>query len=287
MPARFPDTTFLTQPATAEPQPESDAAPSCRLLVAKPGGRAVWALGSHYILKDRGYYPGSEIEVQNTNFAAEQTEGPVAKIVVHWKEDNRFFLVQERIDGEPLEDALPKLTQDDIAHIGRQMHDYLDQLRHITSPQMQMLDGRPVIDRRLLKPLPAPTSTPYTVCTSQAELAANMALAIKDRIDDEATLDKLMARMPNAIPFTFTHSDVHEGNIMVKDENFVGLIDWELAGFYPRWWEFVNSCEVLSDSLQPSALERDALEWFRVYHAIRDGSGGEETAQMLDKYLSD
>lgn len=201
-------------------------------------------------------------------------------------EDNRFFVIQERIEGEPLEDALPKLTQDDIARIGGQVREYLAQLKKITSPQMQMLDGRPVIDRRLFRPIPDSASEACTVCNSQAELAANMARAIRHRIDDELTLAKLMARMPNALPFTFTHSDVHEGNIMVKNGNFVGLVDWELAGFYPCWWEFVNSCEIISDYLHASALERDALEWFRVYHAVRDRSGGEETAQMLDKYLN-
>ncbi|KAI0006959.1 kinase-like protein [Xylariaceae sp. FL0662B] len=279
MPARFPDKTVLTKPKSAEPQAERNAPPSCQLLVEKAGGRDIWALGSKYILKNREFYPGSEIEVANTNFAAEKTAGRVAKIVTSWRESNRFYLIQERIDGEPLEDALPNLSRADIARIGRQVGEFLLQLRTITSPTMQMLDGRPVIDRRLLKPLPGNSKAGYSVCTSDADVAANMALAIEDILDPRS-IEDLMARMPSAQPFTFSHSDVHEGNIMVKDGKFVGLIDWELAGYYPRWWEFVNSCELLSDYLPAELQDKQALEWFHLLRGFRQDQGCRNRSRM-------
>ncbi|KAI0142313.1 kinase-like protein [Hypoxylon sp. NC0597] len=275
MPARFPDKTFLTQPGAAEPQPQSNAEPSCKLLVTKPGGRSVWSLGSKYILKERGYYPGSELEVTNTNFIANKAKGRVPRIVASWREGDRFFSVQERIEGEPLEDALPKLTKEDLARIGKQVGEFIIELRSITRPQMQMMDGRPVIDRRLFKPLPGSAHASYSICTSHDQVAANLAYSIRHLVKPE-TLYTLMAKMPSAMPFTFSHSDLHEGNIMVKDGNFVGLIDWELAGFYPRWWEFVNSCELLSDYLPAELQDQDALAWFRVYHTIRESQGGNQ-----------
>lgn len=27
---------------------------------------------------------------------------------------------------------------------------------------------------------------------------------------------------------------------MVKDARIVGIIDWEMSGFYPKYWEYVN-----------------------------------------------
>jgi thiamine kinase-like enzyme len=36
----------------------------------------------------------------------------------------------------------------------------------------------------------------------------------------------------------FTHGDAHAGNIMVRGKKVVGLIDFELSGFYPEYWEY-------------------------------------------------
>ncbi|TPX11419.1 uncharacterized protein E0L32_007838 [Thyridium curvatum] len=38
----------------------------------------------------------------------------------------------------------------------------------------------------------------------------------------------------------FTHSDVAPRNIIVRDDKVVGLIDWEDAGWYPEYWEYVK-----------------------------------------------
>jgi thiamine kinase-like enzyme len=64
----------------------------------------------------------------------------------------------------------------------------------------------------------------------------------------------LARHLPEALkdqPFTFTHGDLIKQNIMVQelpgadgqtDRYFLltGLIDWELAGWYPQYWEYAN-----------------------------------------------
>jgi len=35
-----------------------------------------------------------------------------------------------------------------------------------------------------------------------------------------------------------SHGDFHAGNIMVKDGKIEAIIDWELAGYYPWWFEY-------------------------------------------------
>lgn len=39
----------------------------------------------------------------------------------------------------------------------------------------------------------------------------------------------------------FSHGDFAPRNIMVKDDRVVGLLDWEYAGWYPEYWDFVKS----------------------------------------------
>jgi thiamine kinase-like enzyme len=42
----------------------------------------------------------------------------------------------------------------------------------------------------------------------------------------------------NTHHIVFTHGDLQLRNIMVKDGNVSGIIDWELSGWYPEYWEF-------------------------------------------------
>jgi aminoglycoside phosphotransferase len=39
----------------------------------------------------------------------------------------------------------------------------------------------------------------------------------------------------------FTHGDFRPNNIMVKDGRVTAIIDWEMAGWYPDYWEFAKA----------------------------------------------
>ncbi|KAJ2976468.1 hypothetical protein NUW58_g8081 [Xylaria curta] len=39
----------------------------------------------------------------------------------------------------------------------------------------------------------------------------------------------------------FTHGDLHAGNILVRDDLTVVIIDWGTAGFYPAYWEWYKA----------------------------------------------
>ena len=38
-----------------------------------------------------------------------------------------------------------------------------------------------------------------------------------------------------------THGDFRQRNIIVKDGNVTGIVDWELCGWYPEYWEFTKA----------------------------------------------
>lgn len=39
----------------------------------------------------------------------------------------------------------------------------------------------------------------------------------------------------------FTHGDLRPANIIVKDGRVTAIIDWEMAGWYPDYWEFAKA----------------------------------------------
>jgi aminoglycoside phosphotransferase (APT) family kinase protein len=38
----------------------------------------------------------------------------------------------------------------------------------------------------------------------------------------------------------FTHGDLAPRNIIVKDGKIAALLDWEVSGWYPEYWEYVK-----------------------------------------------
>jgi thiamine kinase-like enzyme len=38
-----------------------------------------------------------------------------------------------------------------------------------------------------------------------------------------------------------THADLSPRNIIVKGDKVVGILDWEMAGFYPEYWKYVKA----------------------------------------------
>lgn len=39
----------------------------------------------------------------------------------------------------------------------------------------------------------------------------------------------------------FTHADIAPRNIMVENGRITGIIDWEEAGWYPEYWEYIKA----------------------------------------------
>ena len=64
----------------------------------------------------------------------------------------------------------------------------------------------------------------------------------------------------------FSHGDMHAHNILIQDGHVVGILDWEMAGWYPEYWEWCKAlwaenwemegwCTSLKEFLQPYDYE--------------------------------
>ena len=198
--------------------------------------RGVWSLGSQFILKERSSSPPN-FEAKNIQFLKEKTSIPVPTILKDWREDDgRYFMLTERICGEPLNVIWPTLPIDDRERIAKQTAEYLLELRELQSPRMQSLNCGPVYSTFLFL---NGYGVPHGPFSSDDELWGEMAKSL-EKVLEEAR-QRLRQRMPTAIPFTFTHGDLADVNIIVKDNNLVEILDWEASGYFPIWWEFTCS----------------------------------------------
>lgn len=48
----------------------------------------------------------------------------------------------------------------------------------------------------------------------------------------------------NTSPTCFTHGDLSSFNILVRDGKIAGLIDWEMSGWLPDYWEYTSAWHV-------------------------------------------
>lgn len=53
----------------------------------------------------------------------------------------------------------------------------------------------------------------------------------------------------SSLPLVLNHLDLSPNNIVVDNSSRIWLIDWELAGFYPQWFEHTAMCHADWDIL--------------------------------------
>lgn len=237
----------------------------------------VWSLGSKLVLKDRGVNPPT-YEVPNIQFLQNVTSIPIPAVVESWEEGNHILILMKRVPGVPLSEAWPNLSMPERETIARETAEYLLQLRKLQSDSIQGLDGRPFHANLLFMGNGNDSGLPYSPLASDEALWAGMEPGLKDTVP-EAARRRLRQRMPTATPYTFTHNDLTNVNIMVENGHLTGIIDWERSGYLPVWWEYVHT--YLGDSEEDAEWKKllrkfmpdysAALEfWLDYYFLCRD-----------------
>ncbi|KAI9871928.1 MAG: hypothetical protein M1830_002287 [Pleopsidium flavum] len=250
--------------------------------------RGAWALGSNFILKERPKGPPNH-EAINLKFLRENTTIPVPKVVKEWVDDEgSYFVLMERIKGQTLEAAWSIMSTADKERVADQTADCLLQLRRFRSARIKSPDGGPVYSGFLFL---AELHFPHGPYSSDEELWQDMAAALK-KLPEKAR-ERFRKRMPKSSPYTFTHGDLTNVNIMVEDGNLTGIIDWEAAGYFPAWWEFTAAGIGLGiEDAEWKALLRARMtdytkerQFWRDFYAIHSYPSLNERGEALLKEL--
>src|SRR5204863_8894243 len=80
----------------------------------------------------------------------------------------------------------------------------------------------------------------YTYSTRPIPLRHRILGALDDTLNKlpERARVRFRDRLPASAPYTLTHGDLASCNIIVKDGQLAGILDWETAGYFPVWWEY-------------------------------------------------
>ncbi|KAH9218061.1 kinase-like domain-containing protein, partial [Leptodontidium sp. 2 PMI_412] len=169
-------------------------------------------------------------------FIAEHTSIPVPKVYHAFTHRGKTYILMERIRGETTAKRWRLLSETSKASIFIQLKQMIEELRSIPSDSMTVsnLEGGPIQDCRL------PQSSSWgpfkSVYDFQLALRNNVTLT---RSCCYFGCTKLIEFHESVLrPLVFTHGDLSSFNILLRDDQVVGIIDWETAGCLPYYWEY-------------------------------------------------
>jgi len=174
------------------------------------------------------------------------------------------YIVMEYVKGDVLCDVWDSYTAEQKADGIGQLRGFCEQFRAIKGTFIGSVDRTACEDQLFTDELGA-----YGPYENETELNAGLIKARKN--SRETPWTEKICEMSNAVlkghRIVLAHGDFAPRNILVNGSKVVAILDWELAGFYPEYWEHAK------------AVWREAWqEWWLKDHAVD---------QIMDPYLAE
>ena len=134
-----------------------------------------------------------------------------------------------------------------------QLKDYVDQLRQIKGQFIGSVDSSPCQDAvfewdhqaKLHEYGPFDSQSAFNEGIVKAlEITVPLGGVIQDPESsayNKTWMLKQLVRSFKSHEMVLTHGDLRADNIIIRHDGAVTLIDWELAGFWPEYWEFYRA----------------------------------------------
>ncbi len=141
------------------------------------------------------------------------------------------------VEREELRHVWDKLKPQERCSIVEQLRGHMEQLRSIKGSFIRSIDGSYCEDQVFTDDLGA--YGPYEDQKSFHEGIIKALRTSRDGPDTEMVADFIRALPQHSI--VLTPSDFTPRNILVDQGKIVAILDWEMAGYYPEYWEYVKA----------------------------------------------
>lgn len=169
-------------------------------------------------------------EAEMMIYIKENTNIPVPKVFDYGKnEQNNYYILMEYIEGDILENVFETLNNDEKENIINQLKGYIYEMRKKTFLNICSINNNPCHELSVSNELFGPFR----------EIEEFNNYRINKLIMDDEDIKKYINTNKNIkTKFILTHNDLGPYNIIVKDNNIAAILDWELSGYYPEYWEY-------------------------------------------------
>ncbi|KZT07664.1 kinase-like protein [Laetiporus sulphureus 93-53] len=182
------------------------------------------------------------------DFVSSHTSVPIPAIRDAWSDaTGTYYILMQRVHGRVLEDVLPSLTDSQRNMLARELGKYLQEIRSLPSPHSgavcSLLGGAFRDDR-----LDVEDIGPFADIREYHDWRISMVRELGVSAAHQPTIDRvdnIRTRLRDDFRIVFTHSDLHPENVLVDISNdgeahVAAIIDWEMAGWRPEYWEYVK-----------------------------------------------
>ncbi|KAJ1713919.1 hypothetical protein COH20_010355 [Aspergillus flavus] len=190
-------------------------------------------------------------EVGALHLASKRTTIAAPKLLSAYILDGTRYIIMSYEYGTPFEQYWDNASETEHQRILAQLTDYVQQMRAIEGNFIGGLDYSPCRDGVFEGGYGGHTKYSYGPYESES-FNEGMVQALRDRLPakllesendpqsnfwaSEYILQQIV-RGSKGHKIVFTHSDLHEGNMPVRSDSTVVLLDWGLSGVWPEYWE--------------------------------------------------
>lgn len=167
------------------------------------------------------------------------------RVIPHPTRKDFAYLVMDYIPGTRLDKAWPTLSLWSKVRVAWTLRSYVRQLRRITDtrpgplgPRAAKCPGNILSQLRLQGPF-----------LTAAEVTSF--LNARSNLQRHVPIPPQYQRPERLV---FTHNDIHMCNVIIGDDGRVWLIDWDWAGFYPEYFEFLAMTIAAEDPANAAPL---------------------------------
>ena len=173
-------------------------------------------------------------------FVQSKTSIPVPKVLdSHLDPDGNWeqnWLLMEKLPGIQMGIAWPSMTESAQSHTLAELRSYLKELHSIHPLEPGWIGScshGPAYDHRISN---MKTCGPFS---SISEFHDFLVAAMKGSPRPESAT-KYRNRLPDTHSICFAHADLSWENILIEPDTgkVTGILDWEMAGFWPSYWEY-------------------------------------------------
>lgn len=171
-------------------------------------------------------------EAENTIFIKNNTNIPVPTIYDYYNKDDCNYIIMEYIEGDTLYNMLNNnlLSENDIDNICLQLKKYVNELKNIKNNYICSINKKSVNDILfdIIEPCDESFFNNHIINCINNILHNYYSELIKNMLLSNHSIN-------------LAHGDLTPRNIIINNKKIVGIIDWENAGYYPEYWEYVKS----------------------------------------------
>jgi hypothetical protein len=220
---------------------------------------AVWFIGNNTVCKVKLWARGLTPEATTLKFVqSKQPDFRTPDVLYTAERDDRYFLFLTRLPGRNLNDAWPSLSEDWRQYYARAVAKICISMADWKGNTIGGVDSQGIPEGYLI-----PTGPPRWEDYDAAKLQEVCKTIGTDYLNP-----------------VFQHADLGPGNIIVDGEH-VGVIDWEIAGYFPKEWIRTKFHISWGINLPSSATDHTTRWREEVIKELKNNSGFE---QCIDRW---